>query len=60
MITNHKKHNFLNYCQRCDKIIHFYETFPDKKDKIITEDGFMQWLFTQPAAQKRLPWWCRW
>ena len=46
MITKHKKHNFLNYCQRCDKIIHFYETFPDKKDKIITEDGFMQWLFT--------------
>ena len=26
--------------------MHFYETFPDKKDKIITEDGFMQWLST--------------
>ena len=28
------------------KIMHFYEPFPDKKDKIITEDGFMQWLST--------------
>ena len=26
--------------------MHFYETFPDKKDKIITEDGFMQWIST--------------